>query len=348
MADKTYGTLVTDCGIQLIAAAVMEGKKINITDLAVGDGGGSYYKPNSTMTALKGEKWRGKVNRVEVNEKSPNMIDVVAVIPSDVGGWTIREMGVLDETETLIAVCNTPDTEKVIISSGAAGEIELTMHIEISNADAISFIIDPNVVTATKKDIADHDASKRAHAAEFKKKADVTDLNAHANNTDIHVNPSTMGNYDTAISGLIEHKEDTKIHVTAEEKASWTEGAEQAAADANRVTEALNAIAGIESRVSRVEDGLFNNITGTRFLRPLIPSTASRLLRVSGTKKESASNVDGICLPAAGTVLHRRKPVRRTGTTLRPLRRRGQPDDMRNDIRRDTGNADRHRIRIYL
>ena len=69
MEDKTYGTLVTDCGIQLIAAAVMEGKKINITDLAVGDGGGSYYKPNSTMTALKGEKWRGKVNRVEINEK---------------------------------------------------------------------------------------------------------------------------------------------------------------------------------------------------------------------------------------------------------------------------------------
>lgn len=130
----------------------------------------------------------------------------------------------------------------------------------------ISFIIDPNVVTATKKDIADHDASKTAHAAEFEKKADVTDLNAHANNTDIHVNPSTMGNYDTAISGLIEHKEDTKIHVTAEEKASWTEGAEQAAADANRVTEALNAIAGIESRVSRVEDGLFNNITGNPFL----------------------------------------------------------------------------------
>lgn len=96
---RAYGTLVTDCGIQLIAAAVMEGKKINITDLAVGDGGGSYYKPNSTMTALKGEKWRGKVNRVEINEKSPNMIDVVAVIPSDVGGWTIREMGVLDETE---------------------------------------------------------------------------------------------------------------------------------------------------------------------------------------------------------------------------------------------------------
>lgn len=266
MEDKTYGTLVTDCGIQLIAAAVMEGKKINITDLAVGDGGGAYYQPTPNMTGLKNECWSGPIKSVSVNEDSPNMIDITAIIPSTVGGFTIREMAVKDDVKNTIAICNTPDTEKVIISSGAAGEIELTMHIEISNADAISFIIDPNVVTATKKDIEDHDASKTAHAAEFEKKADVTDLNAHANNTDIHVNPSTMGNYDTAISGLIEHKEDTKIHVTAEEKASWTEGAEQAAADANRVTEALNAIAGIESRVSRVEDGLFNNITGNPFL----------------------------------------------------------------------------------
>lgn len=266
MEDKTYGTLVTDCGIQLIAAAVMEGKKINITDLAVGDGGGAYYQPTPNMTGLKNECWIGPIKSVSVNKDSPNMIDITAIIPSTVGGFTIREMAVKDDVKNTIAICNTPDTEKVIISSGAAGEIELTMHIEISNADAISFIIDPNVVTATKKDIEDHDASKTAHAAEFEKKADVTDLNAHANNTDIHVNPSTMGNYDTAISGLIEHKEDTKIHVTAEEKASWTEGAEQAAADANRVTEAFNAIAGIESRVSRVEDGLFNNITGNPFL----------------------------------------------------------------------------------
>ena len=266
MEDKTYGTLVTDCGIQLIAAAVMEGKKINITDLAVGDGGGAYYQPTPNMTGLKNECWSGPIKSVSVNKDSPNMIDITAIIPSTVGGFTIREMAVKDDVKNTIAICNTPDTEKVIISSGAAGEIELTMHIEISNADAISFIIDPNVVTATKKDIEDHDASKTAHAAEFEEKADVTDLNAHANNTDIHVNPSTMGNYDTAISGLIEHKEDTKIHVTAEEKASWTEGAEQAAADANRVTEALNAIAGIESRVSRVEDGLFNNITGNPFL----------------------------------------------------------------------------------
>ena len=248
--ENKYGSIVTDVGVQLITEAVMEGQKVNITTLAVGDGGGSYYKPNSTMTALKGEKWRGKVNRVEVNEKSPNMIDVVAVVPSDVGGWTIREMGVFDDAEepNMIAVCNT------------------TMHIEISNTGAISFVIDPNVVTATKKDLADHNTSQTAHAAEFEKKADVTALNDHANNSDIHVNPTTMGNYDTAIAGLIDHTEDTDVHVQPGERDAWDKGAEaaeQAEADA---AEALSAIAGLESRVSRVEDGLFNNITGNPFL----------------------------------------------------------------------------------
>lgn len=269
---NTYGTIVTDIGSQLITEAVMEGQKVNIVKLAVGDGGGSYYKPDSTMTALKGEKWRGSVTSVQINENSPNMIDIVAVIPSDVGGWTIREMGVFDDAEdaeggpNMIAVCNTPDTEKVIITSGAAGEIELTMHIEISNTGAISFIVDPNVVTATKKDIETHNASAAAHAAEFEKKADVTDLNAHANNSDIHVNPTTMGNYDTAISGLIEHTEDDDIHVTATEKTTWTAGAAQAEEAAEDVEEALSAIAGLASRVSRVEDGLFNNITGNPYL----------------------------------------------------------------------------------
>ena len=64
MADKTYGTLVTDRGILLIAAAVMEGKKINLTTLAVGDGGGAYYQPTQSMTALKNQVWSGNVKSV--------------------------------------------------------------------------------------------------------------------------------------------------------------------------------------------------------------------------------------------------------------------------------------------
>lgn len=265
-ATKKYGTIVTDVGLMRTREAVMEGKKINLTTLAVGDGDGAYYVPSADMQGLKNETWRGDVSSVTVNPDSPNMIDVVAVIPSDVGGFTIREMAVLDDGEYTIAICNTPDTEKVIITSGAAGEVEVTMHIEFSNTGVITFIVDPYALTATKKDIQEHNTSPAAHEALFERKAEVTDLNAHTNNSDIHVNPTTMGNYDTAISGLIEHTEDTNIHVSAADKAAWNEAAQLAAKAAADAARSLNLAAGLESRVSRMEDGIYNDITGNPFL----------------------------------------------------------------------------------
>lgn len=266
MPERTYGTVVTDTGTRLGVIAVQTGTKVNITTLAVGDGGGSYYQPVPAQAELKNQTWSGAVKSVSINEDSPNMIDVVAVIPSDVGGFTIREMAALTEEGQAFAICNTPDTEKVIIASGAAGEVEVTMHIEYSNTGIISFIIDPNVVTATKKDLEKHNADPAAHGALFDGFASKIELNAHTNNSDIHVNPETMGAYDAAIADLIEHVQDTDKHVTAAEKAKWNASeatAEKAEADA---AEALRKVGELESRVARVEDGLFNNITGNPYL----------------------------------------------------------------------------------
>lgn len=93
-----------------------------------------------------------------------------------------------------------------------------------------------------------------------------SDLYGHIGNTDVHVTAAQINNYDTAIAGLIEHTEDTDIHVTAADKAGWSAGAETAAQAAADASNALNLAAGLESRVARVEDGLFNNITGNPFL----------------------------------------------------------------------------------
>ena len=79
----------------------------------------------------------------KINEVSPNMIDVVTVVPSNVGGFTIREMAVFDEENNMIAICNTAAAEKVVISSGEVSEMKLTMHITVSNTAAIEFLIDP-------------------------------------------------------------------------------------------------------------------------------------------------------------------------------------------------------------
>lgn len=162
--ERTYGTVVTNAGLALVTAATMNGEKVKLKYLAVGDGGGAYYQPSADMTALKNERWRGEVNSVQINPDSPNMIDVVAVVPASVGGFTIREMSVQTEDDDIMfAVCNTPDTEKVIITTGAAGEVELTMHIEVANAANVTIAVDPNVVTATKQDLKNHNSDPEAH-----------------------------------------------------------------------------------------------------------------------------------------------------------------------------------------
>jgi hypothetical protein len=93
-----------------------------------------------------------------------------------------------------------------------------------------------------------------------------TTLNGHIGNTDIHVTAEQIGNLNTAIAGLIAHTEDGEIHVTAADKTAWNAAAtaaDKAAADAS---DALNTVAGLDSRVARLEDGLFNNITGNPYL----------------------------------------------------------------------------------
>ena len=85
-------------------------------------------------------------------------------------------------------------------------------------------------------------------------------------NIDIHVTAQQTAGYDAAVASLIEHNENTAIHVTAEEKAAWTQAAQDATEAQAKATEALNTVSALDSRVSRVEDGLFNNITGNPFL----------------------------------------------------------------------------------
>lgn len=152
MASKYYA-IVTDLGTNKMLRAIKDGKKVNVTHIAVGDGEGEYYKPTAEMTALKNELWRGEVNSCRISEESENLLIIESVIPSDAGGFTVREMAAFDEEGEMIAICNTPDTQKVRVSDGVAHELKLAIEVALSNTDSVQLIIDPNVVTATKKDI---------------------------------------------------------------------------------------------------------------------------------------------------------------------------------------------------
>ena len=149
---RQYGTKLTAKGAAALAACILEGTKLEITEIAVGDGGGAYYEPMTDQTALVHEVWRDEVLVCEKSVLNPNTMDIKGVIPSDAGGFVIREMGVFDAAGTLIGVCNTPDMEKTDAASGAGGKMDLIMHLVVTDADAVQVVIKSSLDSISLED----------------------------------------------------------------------------------------------------------------------------------------------------------------------------------------------------
>jgi phage-related tail fiber protein len=151
--SNTYGTIITTKGAAIIADCIVNGGQLVISEAAAGDGNGAYYQPTVNQEHLVHECWRGEIAAAELNPSTPNMLDVKIVIGDEVGGFTIREMGLFSEDGTLIAVCNTPDTEKVAISGGVSGKLTMVMHIIVADISVVEFTINPSLDTVSQEEL---------------------------------------------------------------------------------------------------------------------------------------------------------------------------------------------------
>lgn len=146
-----FYTILTDYGAAEEAAAHATGTQVQLAQIAVGDGNGNYHAPLPKQTALVNEVWRGNINDLKVDAKNPKWVVAEIEIPPNVGGWTIRELGLIDSKGGLVAVCKYPETYKPRMDSGAAKEIYIRMVTAFSNVDSIELTIDPAVVLATRE-----------------------------------------------------------------------------------------------------------------------------------------------------------------------------------------------------
>ncbi|EHI6143397.1 phage tail protein [Salmonella enterica] len=149
-AFPKFKTIITDYGKQrLIAAMSPGGTKLTLTQMAVGDGGGNPTTPDTTNTALVNEVWRAAVNSVTVDKKHPNTITVELLIPAEVGGFWIREAGIYDEFNKLVAICSLPASEKPLLEQGSGRAQTVRMTLVISDLSTINIIIDSTTIIAT-------------------------------------------------------------------------------------------------------------------------------------------------------------------------------------------------------
>lgn len=115
----TYYALLTTIGAGKLANATALGTTLKITQLAVGDGGGNVPTPDASRTQLVNEVRRAPLNRLSVDPANGAQIIAEQVIPEDVGGWWIREMGLYDEAGALIAYANCAPSYKPQLAEGS-------------------------------------------------------------------------------------------------------------------------------------------------------------------------------------------------------------------------------------
>ncbi|MGJ0625008.1 phage tail protein [Xenorhabdus bovienii] len=173
-----YFALLTRLGADKLANAAALGTKIEITHMAVGDGGGSLPTPHTTQAQLINERRRAAINVLSTDPKNTHQIIAEQVIPESEGGWWIREIGLFDKDGILIAVGNCAETYKPQLQEGSGRTQTLRMVLIVSSTDAVTLKIDPAVVLATREyvdsrvinSIKDHENSRRHPDATLKDK----------------------------------------------------------------------------------------------------------------------------------------------------------------------------------
>ncbi|QES59422.1 phage tail protein [Escherichia coli] len=161
-----FKTVITTAGAAKLAAATAPGgRKVNITTMAVGDGGGKLPVPDAGQTGLIHEVWRHALNKISQDKRNSNYIIAELVIPPEVGGFWMRELGLYDDAGTLIAVANMAESYKPALAEGSGRSQTCRMVIIVSSVASVELTIDTTTVMATQDyvddKIAEHEQSRR-------------------------------------------------------------------------------------------------------------------------------------------------------------------------------------------
>lgn len=182
-ADQIY-SLPTNIGAAKLAYALANNLTVQISHMAIGDGAGAVVNPTAAATKLTREVHRAQLNQLYQHPDNPNWLVAELVIPAEVGGWTIREIGLYDVDGDLIFVGNHAEQYKPIQSQGSDETKTIRMVVLVSDVAAVTLKTDPTTVMATVKLVNDTMAAHTSAAdphAQYAPRGKVTALSANTN-----------------------------------------------------------------------------------------------------------------------------------------------------------------------
>lgn len=149
--NSQFFAILTAIGKAKQANADALGIPWTFAQMGVGDANDTDPIPNEQQTRLINERRRAPLNQLSVDPTNPNIIIAEQVIPENIGGWWIREVGLYDADGDLVAVANCAPSYKPLLTQGSGRTQVVRMNLIVSNTANVDLKIDPSVVLATRK-----------------------------------------------------------------------------------------------------------------------------------------------------------------------------------------------------
>lgn len=162
-----FEIIYTNKGLEKLVSAE-NGTPLVFEKFAVGDGENS---PSPEQTALQNEKWRGFINTVEPSSTIPTNLLVTCLIPAQIPEtepFYIRELGLFDTEENLIAIAKVPDSYYAQSDSGVASEKLYNIVLTVSNTAEVTLELDTTIL-ATQDSVKELDTKVNNTISEFQR-----------------------------------------------------------------------------------------------------------------------------------------------------------------------------------
>ena len=158
--------ILTDIGAELASEGFISGVFPKVSKLRLGDGGGVAVEHDHTTTSL--------VNVVFETDsvaglRRENNVTIVAVVPVQVGGFTVRELGLYTADDELIAVSRVANWIKPSMGDDPT-EVMIEMKITFSSTQAIDVLFSYDSIYAAQSALAETNENVQILWDELQKK----------------------------------------------------------------------------------------------------------------------------------------------------------------------------------
>lgn len=157
MAEKYY-SILTNRGKELEAQSSASGEPILIKDFVIGDGNGQFVKPDPAQRKLVREVYRGAISALQISPDQANQFIAQLVLTAEIGGFVVREVGLLTDAGELYSLANCAAIEKpengVSVNLQYRLAISETASIELKVATGDGLFLRQDANLSDVKDVA--------------------------------------------------------------------------------------------------------------------------------------------------------------------------------------------------